>query len=1134
MTLHNIFSVSRYEVKLLRRSWLFRIFAALALMVITSLHLNTQANIAGYQWNMVALSSSIPFVNIYIFNVAQSIIAIFLAGDFMKRDKKLDTAEVIYVRPMSNTDYIAGKTWGVIRVFVSLNLAALAIAAFINIFASESAFNPWAYFFYLFTLSIPSLVFVLGVSFLIMNLVKNQAITLILLLGYVVVTLVYLGEEAWGAFDFFAVTLPNLFSDVTGHPDLLHYLIQRTSFLLAGVGLLAFTVALMKRLPQHPRKQVVLSALGALLLGAGTIGCVAYIADYQHKDDARASYVEKYRKYVTTEGASLTDARVQLQQEGKRITAQARLTVENRGSRSLSSLLLYLNPSLNVTRLAGTNGDIPFQRDGQVIVARQTLQSQERVELQVDYSGEVSEDICYLDISDEEFYNTKTGNSVLRYGKRYAFVGDDFTLLTPESVWYPVTAPPINPASLYNVRKDFTRFTLQVVHPRQPIVISQGSTRRVEDTLFFENEQPLTSMSLVMGDYERKAMMLDSLEIALYCFKGHDYFSGDFTHVADTLPSVLRWARDNYEIRKNRDYPFKRLQLVETPVSFATYARNWKGASDYVQPEIVLLPELGVTLPNGSFKLAKRRAQEWERRGNRSIEEIDIEIRVINDFIQNALLAENTFTGEGNLFVPNLLNNAPGWSSKLNKYDISPLFFNHVTFVRSDDFPVMDVLLNVMLKQETTTGGGGGWMRQFAGMNDAQRAAEYLASKSFEQAIMDHTVPPEIFYELLKLKATYLKNYILAYRASQDFALFMKEFILQRQFSTVDFADLNNEFMENFNINLMDLIPAWYTVNRTPLFIIRGVNTEETTIDDYTRYIISFHVHNPTPVEGILSVRVEGGRGFGGGGGFGGFGGFMMSMEQSPAQFLIPANSYKKIRVLSDNRPNNLSVGTNIAQNLPSEMGVRLPRMRLVTTDTTTGLFNGDSTLFMYDPKEITVDNEDKGFRLIESNQKKHTLQSLLHITTEDRYKNMNFWMPPSRWTATVGNNFHGDYIKSGYYKRAGSGQNMAEWQADISLPGFYDIYVYNPMIEQRGGFGGGFGGGRNEDEMHQYYKIAHADGEDEVSVQTNEDRQTWVPVGSFYFSEGNAKITLVDKGFNPRQLIFADAVRWVYKNNQR
>ena len=102
MNIHNISTISRYETKLLRRSWLFRIFAILSLLVIVFFHMGTQSNLGWFQWVMVAMPSSIPFVNIYLFNIAQSVIAIFLAGSFLKRDKKLDTAEVIYVRPMSN------------------------------------------------------------------------------------------------------------------------------------------------------------------------------------------------------------------------------------------------------------------------------------------------------------------------------------------------------------------------------------------------------------------------------------------------------------------------------------------------------------------------------------------------------------------------------------------------------------------------------------------------------------------------------------------------------------------------------------------------------------------------------------------------------------------------------------------------------------------------------------------------------------------------------------------------------------------------------------------------------------------------------------------------------------------------
>lgn len=46
--------------------------------------------------------------------------------------------------------------------------------------------------------------------------------------------------------------------------------------------------------------------------------------------------------------------------------------------------------------------------------------------------------------------------------------------------------------------------------------------------------------------------------------------------------------------------------------------------------------------------------------------------------------------------------------------------------------------------------------------------------------------------------------------------------------------------------------------------------------------------------------------------------------------------------------------------------------------------------------------------------------------------------------------------------------------------------------------------------------------------------RQGWMTLGSFYFSQGEAKITLSDKGSGSNQIIFADAVKWVYTNNNK
>jgi ABC-type transport system involved in multi-copper enzyme maturation permease subunit len=69
-------------------------------------------------------------------NTGQAVIAIFLASDFVKRDKKLDTSEVFYVRPLNNATYVLGKIWGNLRVFLILNLIVMGLAILFTLIAS--------------------------------------------------------------------------------------------------------------------------------------------------------------------------------------------------------------------------------------------------------------------------------------------------------------------------------------------------------------------------------------------------------------------------------------------------------------------------------------------------------------------------------------------------------------------------------------------------------------------------------------------------------------------------------------------------------------------------------------------------------------------------------------------------------------------------------------------------------------------------------------------------------------------------------------------------------------------------------------------------------------------------------------
>ena len=79
------------------------------------------------RWTFRAIAANMPYINVLFINVAQAIIAVFLASDFLKRDKKLDTTEVIYTRPITNGEYVTGKTIGILVLFIGLVILALVM-----------------------------------------------------------------------------------------------------------------------------------------------------------------------------------------------------------------------------------------------------------------------------------------------------------------------------------------------------------------------------------------------------------------------------------------------------------------------------------------------------------------------------------------------------------------------------------------------------------------------------------------------------------------------------------------------------------------------------------------------------------------------------------------------------------------------------------------------------------------------------------------------------------------------------------------------------------------------------------------------------------------------------------------------
>ena len=80
MNLHHIWNIATYESKTLFRSWFFRIFSILTLLFLFGLNAAFFGDHGGARWTTRAIAANLPYINVLFINVAQAVIAVFLAS----------------------------------------------------------------------------------------------------------------------------------------------------------------------------------------------------------------------------------------------------------------------------------------------------------------------------------------------------------------------------------------------------------------------------------------------------------------------------------------------------------------------------------------------------------------------------------------------------------------------------------------------------------------------------------------------------------------------------------------------------------------------------------------------------------------------------------------------------------------------------------------------------------------------------------------------------------------------------------------------------------------------------------------------------------------------------------------------
>lgn len=1082
----NIRSVAKYESKILLRSWFFRIFTLLAAFILGVLSFSLLlVDDSGGFWFGKAIPSNIPYLILLLLNTGQAVVAVFLSSEFLKRDKKLDTSEVFYVRPLSNAEYVIGKIWGNLRVFLFLNLLILAIVLAFNIMASEVEVDLSAYLVYFFLISVPTLIFIIGLSIFLMLLLKNQALTFILLLGYIGLTLFYIQDKFYYLFDYMVYNLPLFKSTIVGFSNLGLILNHRAIYFFAGLGFIFFTIFLFKRLPNGKMSHYPWLFLSfCMFLLAGMAG-LRHVRSILEGGEMRALYTSINNKYVHEPKIAVDQYNISVEQKPETIYS----VVELKGIALAESevFTFCLNPGLRVKEVKDGENLLDFKREEQILVVDfgRRIAEGDTVSLSVCYEGRIMEDFCYLDIP-EELLQQPCEQVMLKLDKKYSFQTADYVLFTPETYWYPRPGTGYSDVSPDWQQTYFSRFQLNVKTLPGLVAISQST------------HHPYQSISLIIGKYEQKSIKSDSTLYSVWHIKGHDYYEAAFDSIRDTIPALIRNLKENLERTYKLNYPFDCFSVVEVPAQFYSYVRSWSQAQEVVQPEMVLFPELGCLFGQMDFAKNKKNQLKWSKRGGREISEEEAEIRVLNNFLWIFSQVEGNYNfSSGSRGKLNI-------SSRSNPYFLFPELYNFRYNIYSSKWPVMNRLVELYLQKKSDNNG---WEREINGISNNEKANLLMGQHAFKELLSD-VEHRDLLNSMIGLKGYCLFAPAEVKMGVDLFRDSLYALLKRNEFCNIRFENLLDTLEMISDSDIRVGISGWDRPMPLPFYTIGQPEVTKVTNKNQENFVLKQIVSNNSDYDGIIQLDIQ-------------VGGYGPNIDpRTNRKVPLAAHQTKLLISVWEDAPRQVNVNTLISGNLPNILNlpvvnIREEREKIVNTE-------GDFIISDFSSEvegEVIVDNEDSLFFLSEPAVVGLLPKWLDKVEdTSFKYAGVSPWRAPLQWTATTNAAYYGLYIRSAYVIKSGNGSQTATWKVPVPSVGQYDVYYYvskdNELKYNRQAGG----------EYH--FKIEYDEENEDVYLNLKKANEGWESIGAYYFSSDTIKITLTNEC--KLRSVVADAVKIV------
>jgi hypothetical protein len=875
-------------------------------------------------------------------------------------------------------------------------------------------------------------------------------------------------------------------------------------YLFAGLFLIILSIQIYKRIPNIPRFHRTHLTLASIPLTIIIILISVYYFYFNGIEQTENKYRQIYLTYENTLKAEITRNDLTLHETtGDSIFAESELTLVNRHTETIFPIL-YLNPGLNVSEIRNNDMRLPFKREGQAIILKQSIMSGDSCHLTIKYAGIMDKAICYLDVSAlQRDFSTENNRGIYRFGNAPVICTDNYKLFTPECLWYPVCEPP----TCFSISRkvNFTRYKLKVIHDERHVAISQGHilNKQAGQTVFL-HDHALQGISLCIGKYTKKTTLVDSISVELYYLPTHEYLLPEFDSNTEKLeetlsdikfqqleermyiyPNTRTGSAKEFDKQKygmpNLRYPFKWLRLVEVPACFSSHAKNDEIDGERIQAGLIFLPEKLWTQDRNPVRA-------WNIQTNH----FDIPIADVKTNLQ--------------IYIEDFVNEHLTQGS----YNLKPTLRKPCLHVYSTQFPLIDDVLSVMMNRD---------LAALTNDNMAEyNTIKYMSDHCLMDAINDSCLFPDELFTILKKKSQELRAIIYTLVSKSDYENLYFEFFSTYRFTNVNFQIFADEFYQRFHVDLNGVLEKWYNRKRLPVFKTKsrcyaGISAPDGREDDEEKKLYYvYEIFNTSDVDGIVAL--------------------------SPGGYIqIPKHSCKKI-VTQTAYPSISSfwykgeltcftsyyVEMPMSQNLPSMKTFLHERGPTPARKMQTGVFDSDTLSFKENPDEIIVDNLDSSCKIIESKSWIQTLFDKYRLSLPIFKKKMDKKNIPSKWDLDIGNNYEGFPVQSAYCKLNGEGNSPVEWTIHVPQVGEYKLFVHS-INRSNDRF--------SEYEKTQYFTIYIGEDAHEVKIDVSEQNEGWVSLGKYSIGNYQIRIVQYDKQnfytngyFKSKNVIVADAIK--------